>query len=142
MPDLSVSIRNYIDNVIRLSSKDIQQCAKSREWFLDRIRNEFKDRKDYRWGFEKMEKQESNFLFYKYHIWPKSKILINIPDFHFCRFQKIESTFEVFKDDILIEVDSVIEIKGPSNVAIYSENGSIFNLISDFYPKVIGNDSV
>ncbi len=37
MGDLSTAIRNYIDNEIRLSAKDIQQCAKSRDWFLKRI---------------------------------------------------------------------------------------------------------
>jgi len=40
MGDLSVSVKNYIDNEIRLSARDIQQCAKSRQWFLDRIKNE------------------------------------------------------------------------------------------------------
>jgi hypothetical protein len=44
MSELSVSIRNYIDNVIRLDSKDIQQCAKSREWFLERIKTEINAR--------------------------------------------------------------------------------------------------
>jgi hypothetical protein len=46
MADASVSIKNYVDDVIRLSAKDIQQCATSREWFLKRIKNEIDAKKN------------------------------------------------------------------------------------------------
>lgn len=44
MSELSVSIKKYIDNVIRLSAKDIQDSASSRDWFLKRIQNEIENR--------------------------------------------------------------------------------------------------
>lgn len=39
MGDVSAAIQNYIDNEIRLSQQDLSQSVKSREWFLQRIRN-------------------------------------------------------------------------------------------------------
>jgi hypothetical protein len=46
MADLSTAIQSYIDNEIRLTAKDIQQCAKSRDWLLTRIKNTINGRID------------------------------------------------------------------------------------------------
>lgn len=45
MADVSAAIRRYINNVIPLSQKDIAASAKSRNWFLDRLKNEASRRK-------------------------------------------------------------------------------------------------
>jgi len=37
MGDISAAVRQYIENVIRLSQTDISASARSREWFIDRI---------------------------------------------------------------------------------------------------------
>ncbi len=46
MGDVSAAIRDYINNVIRLSQEDISASARSREWFLDRVVSAIQGRKE------------------------------------------------------------------------------------------------
>lgn len=44
MTNLNYLIQKYIDNEISLSMKDISASAKSREWFLNRIKNKINEK--------------------------------------------------------------------------------------------------
>jgi len=45
MGDLDSAITRYIDTVIALGAKDIQEAAASRKWFLPRLRRKLKTAK-------------------------------------------------------------------------------------------------
>ena len=46
MANLNTLIQKYINNEISLSQKDISEAAKSREWFLNRIKNKINEKLD------------------------------------------------------------------------------------------------
>jgi len=46
MGDVSAAVRQYIENVIRLSQSDISASARSREWFLNRVISAVARRRD------------------------------------------------------------------------------------------------